>query len=491
MKQKIIIGCVLGTVILVGGYFLALPHFTGSALKKTLQGMGFADVSIEQTQNAPDGIALDGITLDSKKLNTIQSVTIRNTPDGKTMTINKMALTGDWEKTSMPDIAGMSLPINIGKLTKSLRAQGIKYVVLNGAQIDLIMPLAGVVKMQAKGQLVVMPDGAAKLQATLWSDQKQVKGQVNVTGEFAPDGTSSVDFEIADAKIDLNALVASRIGGWMIFNRTNDTAPWGVSAQIDAGSARVYTALMRTATLSVQGTTQDTSVSLQAAGMEDGTSVAMDMKLSTINKSMVTVIARTTDMRTLINGILSSSGPGETTSSAASFVPGGDMNYHAESAKIQGLFDTGKLTLVDAQGKVWMNSVLRKTETGFDLDIQEAAMKNFGNVVGMEKLNTDGLMTGLLNLHGNDRGGVVIEQGLIRTATSGVLSLDIKKLSPQIESSQKDALDLLKSFAYDRIEIMVSSAEEGLDADIKMSGHPLLNMNQKPTQMNFHFEGEI
>ncbi|MDB5492055.1 MAG: hypothetical protein JWO78_1904, partial [Micavibrio sp.] len=392
---------------------------------------------------------------------------------------------------ALPDINRMNFPIDMPALLSSLRGQGIKYVVLNSAQLDLILPLAGIIHLQAKGQMTLNPDGSAKLLATLWSDQKQVKAQVSVTGEFAPGGAASLDFEVADCRIDLGAILATRVGGWLSFNKTRADAPWSVSAQIDAGSAKVYTAQLRGATFSVQGTTQESSISLQAAGMEDGTSVAMDMKIGMKAKNMATIMARTTDMRGLINGMLSTAAPDGTTASASALKPGGNMTYHAESEQIHGLFDNGKLSLSDTQGKVWMNAMLRKTEAGFDLDIQEAALRNFANVLGVEKINTDGLLTGLLNLHGNDRGGVVIEQGLIRSATSGVLSLDSKALSPQIETTSKNAPEILKSFAYDRIEVTVSSAEEGVDSDITISGHPLLNMNPKPVQLNFHFEGEI
>jgi hypothetical protein len=489
MKQKIIFGLALFVAVAIVGYFLARPFLTGSAVEATLGGMGFTNITITEKESIADGIALNGISLDNKKLNSIQSITIRNTGDGKTLAINKLALTGDWEQHAMPDINGMNFPIDMTALIGSLRDQGIKYVVLNSAQIDLILPLAGIVHMQAKGQLSINTDGSAKLQAMLWSDQKQVKAQVTVTGEFAPGGKASLDFEVADGRIDLGSILAARVGGWMSFNKTAATTPWAVSSQIDAGSARVYTVQLRGATFSVQGTTEQSAISLQAAGMEDGTSIAMDMKIGTQNKNMVTIMARTTDMRGLINGMLSTSTPGRT--DTAAITPGGNMTYHAESDKIYGLFDSGTLSLSDPQGKVWMNSSLRKTESGLDLDIQEAALKNFSNVLGIEKIDTEGLLTGLLNLHGNDRGGVVIEQGLIRSATAGVISLDSKKLSPQIETPNKNALDLLKSFAYDRIEIMVSSAEEGVDSDIKISGRPLLNADQKLTQMNFHFEGEI
>lgn len=490
MKQKIIFGLALFVAVAIVGYFLVRPFMTGSAVEDALRGMGFTNVTIAEKQSIDGGVALNGITLDNKKLNSIQAITVRNTGDGKTLAINKLALTGDWEQHALPDINGLDLPIDMTSLIDSLHVQGIKYVVLNSAQADLILPLAGILHIQAKGQLSINNDGSAKLQATIWSDQKQAKAQITVTGEFLPGGKSSIDFEVADGRMDFGSILAARVGGWMSFARNAASGPWAVSSQIDAGSARVYTAQLRGATFSVQGTTDESTVNLQAAGMEDGTSIAMDMKIGNKNKNAVTIMARTTDMRGLINGMLSSSGPGQT-DDVGPIAQGGNMTYHAQSDKIHGLFDNGTLSLSDMQGNVWMNAALRKTDAGFDLDIQEAAMKNFANILGIEKISTEGVLTGLLSLHGNDRGGVVIEQGQIRSATAGVLSIDSKKISTKIETSTKNALDLLKSFAYDRIEIMVSSAEEGVDSDIKISGHPLLNMNPTPMQMDFHFEGEI
>lgn len=477
-------------ILLIAGYFIAAPLLAGSSVKKVLQTAGFSAASVTESQSVPGGRAFNGIHLDSKNLNTIQSALVRDDKDGKTLTLNKLVLTGDWEHTALPDIAGMTTPFDLIKLGGVLRAQNIKSILLNGGQIDLVLPLLGIVHLQAKGRLHLQDDGSLRLAVTLWSNQEQLTGQINVTGEFAPGGTASIDFEVVDGKIDLKSMIVSRMGGWVVFNKT-DMAPWSISAQVVAGSARLYTLQMRGATLSVQGTTQTMALNLQSAGMESGTSLSVDATLSNYNKNTVTATILTNDLGHLVNGILSSTGPDTRAASKNRPSFGGTIAYHADSDKASSLLDNGKLTLSDPAGTPWLNGGLHKTQAGMDLDIQQALIRPFANVIGIEKLNTEGSVTGLLNLHGNNHGGVVIEEGLIRSATAGVLSLDSKTLSPQIISEPSNSLDLLKSFAYDHLEISLSSAEEGIDADIKLSGHPLLNLEQKPTQMKFHFEGEI
>lgn len=482
MKRFIIIIVLFVATVVLAGVLIVIPMKAQSNIKSAFENAGFANVEIGSRESIPGGQAYNAITLDDKKSNTIQSVTIR----GDSMTIDKLALTGNWETSSLPQIAGWVSPVNITRLASTLKSGNIKTVMLNSGRIDLILPLAGVIGIEAKGQLNILDDGTIRLQAILWSDQKQFKGQINVTGEFSSNGIASLDFEIDDGKLEIPSLSANRLGGWFIFNKSAGTTPWSISAQIVAGMASLYNMPLRGATLSIQGTTQTATINLQSAGMTGETSISIDGKISTYEKNNITATIRTDNLLHLVKSLLSA----DTVLTLDETGQSGVVIYKSESEKPSELLKDGTFSVSNIASAPWMQGTLRTTESGIDLDIQEAHIKNLATVMGLEKFNTEGKMTGLIPLRQDETGNIIIDQGLMRSTTAGILSFDGKKLP--LETSRKNVTDLLKSFAYDRIEFsLFTSKERQVNGNISMTGRPVLNFNQKPTQLNFHFESQL
>lgn len=493
MKRIAIIIAFTAASLLALAFFLILPMTSQWQTKSLLRESGFTQARIEKAAKIPGGYSLENISLDNNEFSTIENVTLRSGKDGKTLTIDKMVLTGDWKGTLIPEISGWTPPPELQDFVKALRKRKIESLILNGGQLDIALPWAGLIRLEAKGQMTLLPDGAIRLQAVLWSVQKQLKAEIQVNGEFAPNGLASIDFEVVDGRVDLEPFIASRLGGWLIINKTAESTPWSASAQLVAGTARLYGLALNGLTMTTQGSLTDSTITLQAGGKEnDRLAFSADAHLRRNDKDRISATIRAENISDLLQAVANTGGesaPPQTTTAAR---PGAIAIYDSESDTIAGLFSNANIGLSDLTGKVWMKGAIRKTATGSDFDIQEASVKNLAAAFGIENFDSNGKLTGLFTLSRDDKGAVKIDQGLMRATEPAKLAYSGESLPPSLQATRKDALDLLKLFAYDNLEIYVSGPLSGdLEGDISMTGKPLSGQDVKSTLISLHFKDRM
>ena len=475
--------------VLFGLFFLfARPMTAQGQMKSVLHNAGFAKISIASSAKMPGGYNYDSISLDPNQFSTIESASLLSGKDGhRDLTLNKLVLTGDWRNNILPEISGWAAPRNISALADSLRKNKIDSLTLNGGQLDVVVPVAGLIRLEAKGRLNLLPDGAVRLQAVLWSVQKQLKAEIHVNGEFARNGIASLDFEVVDGRVALDALEASRLGGWLILNKNAGTAPWSVSAQLVAGAAKFKNLALNGLTMSVQGSLQEANVTLQAGGTDNnGTALAVDAQLRAKGKDKINATLRADNSASLLQ-IFSAAETGQLPTDTR---PGAIVYYESEAETISGLRDSAIIGIGDLAGQLWLNGRLRKTETGMDLDIQQVALQNLGRVFGLDSFTANGVLTGLIPLLRDENGMLRLDQGLLRATQPAHLSYKAGRIPPALTTQRKDALALLESFSYDNLEILIGGPLSGqLEGDISMTGKP--GGDAKATLLNFRVKGSL
>lgn len=456
-------------------------------MKSVLRDAGFAKISVTSSARVPGGYSFDGINLDPNQFSTIENSTLLNGRDGKNLTLNKLVLTGDWRKDIVPEISGWIAPANIQILAEALRKNKIDTLTLNGGQLDVVMPLAGLIRLEAKGQLNLMPDGAVRLQAVLWSVQKQLKAEIQINGEFAKNGIASLDLEIVDGRVSFDSLEANRLGGWLILNKKAGKEPWSVSAQLVAGTAKIMGMALNGLTLSTQGSLQDATVTLQASGNDNnGTALAVDAKLRAYGPDKIAATLRADHFSALLQML--SSSPGNRMGDG----PGAILGYEAEADTLAQLQESAKISITDLSGENWLNGTLRKNAAGFDLDLQQVSVQHLGRAFGLEDFTANGMLTGLVPVVRDEKNALKIDQGLLRATQPATLSFKDDVLPPALQSSRKDALSLLDSFSYDNLEVLLGGPIAGqIEGNISMTGKAARDSDQKATLITLQIKGSL
>jgi hypothetical protein len=487
MKRILIISSLLLVVLVSLAVFVVLPMTSQANVKSILKDGGFASARVKDVSKIPGGFNLSGVTLDKDEFSTIDNVTLRSTAEGKVLSVDKMVLTGDWTQSLTPEISGWNPRGGFESLSRVMKKNNINTIILNGGQLDVKIPLAGLVRLEAKGQITRLPDGAVRLQAVLWSVQQQLQAEINVNGEFAPNGLASVDFEVAEGRVNLASLTAARLGGWLIMNKTESSAPWAVSAQVVAGTARLHGIPLNGLTFSTQGTLADSTITVQAGGAEsDKTAFAVDARLRKDGKDTISATLRADHFSDILN-LLISAPLDEKTSNEKS--PGAIAIYDSEADTAAGLFKNANIGLSDLAGTIWMKGGMRKTDTGAELDIQQVSIQHAANAFGIENFKSSGMLTGLFPVIRDKDGILRIEQGLMRATGPSVLSYTGKEFPDFLHTTRKDALPVLKLFAYDNMEIFINGPlNAGIEGDISMTGKP--SSDQKATLVTFHIQNK-
>ncbi len=487
--KRIALFIIVAVTLLSGLFFLfVLPSTSQGQMKAVLRDAGFAKISVNSAAKIPGGYSFDAVSLDPNQFSTIENVTLLKAKDGKNLTLNKLVLTGDWRKDIMPEISGWLAPANIQMIADSLRKNNIDTLTLNGGQLDIVMPLAGLIRLEAKGQLNLLPDGAVRLQAVLWSVQKQLKSEIQINGEFAKNGIASLDLEIVDGRVAFDGLDANRLGGWLILNKKTENEPWSISAQMVAGTARMMGTALNGLTLSAQGNLQDATMTLQASGNDNnGTALAVDARLRAQGQDKIVATLRADHFTSLLQML-----PNSTPTHAAGNRPGAILSYESEADTLPQLRDTAKISIADLSGEIWLNGNLRKTSAGFDLDIQQTSAHHLGRALGLESFAANGMLTGLVPFTLDEKNALKIEQGLLRATQPAKLFYTGDALPAALQASRKDALALLHSFTYDNLEVLVSGPVAGqIEGDISMTGKPDQGADQKATLITLHIKGRL
>jgi hypothetical protein len=487
MKRILIISGLLLAALVALTVFVILPMTSQANVKSILKDSGFAAARVKDVSKIPGGFNLSGVTLDKDEFSTIDNVTLHSTADGKILSVDKMVLTGDWTQSLTPEISGWSPRGGFESLSRTMKKNKINTIMLTGGQLDVKVPVAGLIRLEAKGQITRLPDGAVRLQAVLWSVQQQLQAEINVNGEFTPDGLASIDFEVAEGRLNLASLAATRLGGWLIMNKTDTTAPWTISAQVVAGTARLHGIPLNGLTFSTQGSLADSAITLQAGGAEnDKTAFAVDARLRQNGKDTISATLRADHFSDILDLLISA--PLDETADKKNS-PGAIAIYDSEADTASDLFKNANIALSDLAGDIWMKGALRKTETGAEMDIQQVAIQHAANALGINDFKSSGTLTGLFPIIRDKDGVLRIEQGLMRATGPSALSYTGKEFPDFLQTTRKDALSVLKLFAYDNMEIFISGPlNNKIEGDISMTGKP--SSDTKATLVTFHIQNK-
>lgn len=467
-----------GLIVIAIGVYLSLPFVAGMQVKGILKDAGFQDVKIGETDKIPGGYVFNDIRLDSNNFSSIKSVTIQSMKDSRILRIDKIVLTGDWKKWNAPEIAGWVQPEKRSTLITKLRKHGFTSVVLEGGQFDAAVPLIGIARFEARGQIDLMPDGAMRVQSALWTAQKQLKAELSLNGEFGPNDASSLDIEINDGRIDIAGMTMSRLGGWLILNRSGD-APWSLSGQVMSGTAKFQGVPLSGLTLSMEGTAQDTKMILQASG-NDAISLAGDAQFRTNGLDHVSVTLRADDFSPLLQSIAGQP-------LAPDKRPGGVLVFDTNAQTAKELLDNASIGISDLAGIVWMRGKLRRADSGVEIDVQDMLIANLVSILNIPDLNADGIFSGLLPMHKNEDGQIAFDNGLLQAAQGGGIEYKGKALPPGVTSSRDDAASFLKSLIYDKLELSITGPIAGnMSGDISITGK---TDGGKTSLLTLHYEG--
>jgi hypothetical protein len=467
-NPRLVLFAVVAAVLLAVIFFFGLPVTAQWRMTGVLRDMGFAQAHIGKTIRSPGGYSFEKIRLDNNEFSTVEQIILQ----GENLTINRPVMTGDWTKLADPDIAGWVMPPGVRGMVAALAKKNIKTVTLNGGQLDISVPLLGIVRLEAKGQMTLMQDGAVRIQSVLWSVQQKMKAELKVKGEFAANGISSMDIEVVDGRLTLPAAAANRLGGWLILNKDSATAPWSVSGQILAGAARAYTLPLNAVIMSVQGTLPDAAITAQAGTPGgDDTTLNVDMHLRRAGEDSISATLRMEPFEDR---------------------PGIVAVYATSAPTMAETMNKGEISLSDLAGVPWMKGRFRRTGETMEMDVQEVSMQPLAEALGIRDLKADGVLTGLLPLRHDEKNQLVIDQGLLRAASRGALEFSGKTLPASVQSTRDDAAKMLKAFDYDFLELSVAGpALDMMEGDISLSGTPSATPDAKPVLIPLHFQGKI
>ena len=466
--KKIAVICLIALVLLLGAGYLAMPFLVKNNMVSAFKAAGFTGVKIGATAALGGGnYTFSKIALDPSAFSSVEQIALKRDSAGTALMIDKLVLTVDWKNLAVPDIDGWVRPAGLGDLAVALRKQNITSIALNSGQMDVAIPVFGLLRLEAKGQVTLQDDGSLRLQATLWSIQQQLKAEWRVNGEITPGGIASFDVEITEGKIALADFAASRMGGWIIMNREAAGKPWQISAQVVAGMAQSLGLSLNALTFSVEGNSQQANLTVQAGGTEtDKTALALDASFGKVEDDKIIATLRSDDRRFI-------------------------ARYAATGKTMADMLNVGTVSLHDLSGVEWMRGAIRKTPEGADFDIQNARAKMLSEFLNLDQIDITGALTGLLPLTRNDKGTITVQQGLIRSAGGGNISLSGDALPDTVQSSRKDAAKALKSIAYDSLEIFVNGpVNDQMEGDISLTGTPS-GKNQKKTLLTFHYKDKL
>ncbi|MCB9989220.1 MAG: hypothetical protein H6868_07825 [Rhodospirillales bacterium] len=227
----------------------AISGLWAGRIENALAENGFATTSIGKSSVRKGRIVIQDIALDPDRFSTMDNLSVVTpllkgifTPSTSTVTIDGLALSGEWTPPLMPDISGWD-----GRLPP---LPSFDKTVLNSGQAD-ILTTAGALRLNAKGQLTRTPEKST-FEAALWGKQHQLNLDSLWKGTIAPDGSFQVETEIREARLNTDRLQATRVNGWGSLSRQAKTIPV-ISGQLDAGQIDFSGTIFSKVTLTVDG----------------------------------------------------------------------------------------------------------------------------------------------------------------------------------------------------------------------------------------------
>jgi hypothetical protein len=276
-----------------------LEFILHSNLKSLLKRYGFEHATIGSVELHGGEALFENIQLDPEKFSTLGVVRARFhlfpllTGKGfESFTVKDLALNGITEGYKKPTIDGWNGAIPLPFFPASLN--------LEGGKLDLDTP-QGAIRLEAKGQTTPTPEGT-KLQAALWGTQYQLKLDTRWSGLMKSGGGWSLDGDIREARVNLDAIKTSRVSGWLSLAKDSaPTAPVSIGGQVNLGGVTFNGLSLSNVALTLDGTSADLHVfgGGEIAGFNN-LRAAFDVKFSVLDGASLNISVETPKRETMI-----------------------------------------------------------------------------------------------------------------------------------------------------------------------------------------------
>lgn len=231
-RASLLIALVFLTLCFLLSY--GLPFLMKREIHIAFARQGLKEATYQDFSRRGSEITLSGITLDSAKFSTLETLRTHIRWSGlitgknlfSDMTIDGLTLTGELDSDGNLSLSGWSSP-------PLFSLAGVQAVEINGARIDVMTP-AGAIRFEGSGRLIPQDDGSRKIEAIVGSKQYQMVLDTRWDGKIDPDGHWTVAADIREARLNLDRFSAARVSGWLSFEGTGKDIP-SVSGQIAAG----------------------------------------------------------------------------------------------------------------------------------------------------------------------------------------------------------------------------------------------------------------
>ncbi len=237
-------------------------YFLIRHIENTFKQYGFNLVSVESGTIKKQQAIFKTIKLDPdgfSTIKTIQTNTLSPLPiPGKQIVIDDLILTGEMDRMFRPTLAGWDYQ-------PTAPLPDIKQLTLNNGRLDLNTPF-GILSLKAKGQITQQEDGSQKIQAALWGKQHQLTLDTRWNVNLQPGQSWSAETEINDARLNLGFLKASRINGWLSFEKKqkNETLISVAGGQLSIGYINFASTSLNNITLTADSSLNSVHVILHA-----------------------------------------------------------------------------------------------------------------------------------------------------------------------------------------------------------------------------------
>lgn len=222
----------LAIALLLVAWIWVPSYLTKRAVMSELETLGFTVSHIEKIHKEKGFAVFNGVALDGNKFSMIENLMAKGGWSGmKSLAADNLSLIAEMNGWGIPEVTGWSLPV-------PLRMPEIPVLDLNNGQIDIMTP-EGSIRLSAKAQALLQPDGSEKIKAVVTGEQNQLTIDTRWDITARPPGKGwTAAAEIAEGRFDLKHIAASRISGWISLDGMPGVPLPIVAGQLTAGQLR-------------------------------------------------------------------------------------------------------------------------------------------------------------------------------------------------------------------------------------------------------------
>ncbi|HEY8191767.1 MAG TPA: hypothetical protein VIG74_05025 [Alphaproteobacteria bacterium] len=221
------------TIVLLLAAWLWVPsHLVKRSVMNELKSLGFSISSVGKVRKEKGFIVFSDIGLDGNKFSTIENLMAKGGLTGlQSLAADNLVLTAEMPTWTALTVTGWSWP-------PALRMPKAPLLDLKNGQVDLLTP-EGAVRLTAKAQALLQPDGSEKIKAIVTGEQNQLTVDTRWDIHIRRPGQGwTAAAEINEGRFNLKSLTASRISGWLNVESAAASPLPLLSGQLSAGQLR-------------------------------------------------------------------------------------------------------------------------------------------------------------------------------------------------------------------------------------------------------------